>query len=155
MDEEKETQDAPKDVSSEVSSEEPKTSSQKPEKLSQEAEIEKEVQKRVSDRLSKKGDEAVVLRKEVDALKVKDEAREAERFAVVAAEYNLTVEQLKDAGITEADKVKAYAALFGKKPGDVEVPSAKKPDSGTTIGGAGMPDSAKGKMRAGWDEMHK
>ena len=154
MDEVKEAQDEPTDESSKVSSEETKPSSQKPEKLSQEEEVEKEVQKRVSDRLAKRGDEAVILRKEVDALKTKDQEREAERFAAVAAEFNLTVEQLKDAGITEADKVKAYATLFGKTAGEVEKPSVK-PDSGKTIGGEGMPESAKGKMRAGWDKLHK
>jgi len=29
------------------------------------------------------------------------------------------------------------------------------PDSGKTIGGGTLPDSAKGKMRQGWDELHK
>ncbi len=29
------------------------------------------------------------------------------------------------------------------------------PDSGKTIGGGEMPDTAKGKMRAGWGELHK
>jgi len=53
-------------------------------------------------------------------------------------------------GSTEA--IEAKAAMLPKK-GEPKDPL--RPDSGKTIGGGELPESAKGKMRAGWDELHK
>jgi len=51
---------------------------------------------------------------------------------------------------------KAADTLWGKKfvPPASETPPVK-PYSGMTSGGESMPESAKGKIKAGWDELHK
>ncbi len=131
MDEVEKTQDKAKDESSEASSGEKKQSSQP--KLSAEAEV--EIQKRVSDKLAKKGDEAKVLREQLDVLLAKDKVRESERLEEVAKRHGYTVEQLTKAGYDTADEVEA-AVTFFKKDTETTKEPAPIPDSGKIMGGS-------------------
>jgi NCAIR mutase (PurE)-related protein len=153
VDDAKVTQDVKKDEavpSSEKSSEVKEQSSQEKSKVS-EVDIEKEVQKRVSDVLAKKGDKAKTLEERMQTLEAENQSLKDARLKDMASKLGIDVEQVKKVGITEPEKVEALAKLFGK----TERQPDAKPDSGKTLGGVTVPDSARGKISAGWEEIHK
>lgn len=130
MDEVEKAQDKAKDESSKASSEKEKPSSQP--KLSAEAEA--EVQKRVSDKLAKKGDEAKILREQLDVLLAKDKVREEAALEAAAKLHGLTVDDLKEKGYDTAEKVEVAVSLFGSTKEQAKEPSPI-PDSGKSLGG--------------------
>lgn len=132
-------------------SEEAKKDSPKTTKFSKE--VEAELQKRVSDALSKRGWEAKDLEGRIKVLESDNTTLKDEKFTDVAKGYGLEVEKLKEAGITDSSKIEAYAELFGKT--KEQPPIVQEADSGKTSGGDTTPQSAKGKIQAGWDELHK
>ena len=133
------TQDNKVDESSQESSE--KQSSKETLKFSEE-DMEKEVKKRVSDVLAKRGDKVLPLEERVKNLETENLVLKEARLKDVAKAYGLTLEQVKEIGLDDPNKVEKLAQLFGKaqeqtKPSDkVEKPTIK-PDSGKTIGGTG------------------
>jgi len=88
-------------------------------------------------------------RAELDDLgKLKNERNALE----VATRLNVDAELLLKFTDGSTKAMEELAAHLPKK-GEVKPPL--KPDSGTTVGGDTMPDSAQGKMKAGWAEFHK
>jgi len=123
--------DEPVKASPETSPKTDKQSLQKPE-FSKEQE--KEVQDRVSAILAKKGDEAVILRSEVDTLKAAEKTRQDALLENAATQVGKTVDELAKAGYDTADKVIAAANLFGS--GEKPITATPIPDSGKTLGGS-------------------
>jgi len=151
VDDEKKVQDEKTDVKSpEPSPEADKQSLQKPEFTKEQ---EAEVTKRVSDALSQKGDKVRPLEDRIKVLETDNVKLKDKEFATEAGRFGLEVDKLKEAGITDSSKIETYANLFGKV---AEKPKViPKADSGETSGGEDIPQTAKGKMQAGWAEMHK
>ncbi len=156
-----EKQEGTQDVSSEKASVEEKQSSEEPPKFSEEQEL--EVQKRVSDRLAKRGDKAKTLEDTVKEQGATIKQLTDEKLASTATKYGFTLQQVIDAGMTTPEEVEAKAKLFGKTEGQAGETkagetTAKKEvvDSGRSAGGgAASPESASGKMKAGFDALHK
>jgi len=72
----------------------------------------------------------------------------AEAEGVDAAELK---ETMKELNLTTVEQAKAAAKRLNKKPSG----TAFDPDSGVTSGGATLPNRAKDKIKAGWEEIHK
>ena len=73
------------------------------------------------------------------------------RLTDAGKEFGLTLEDIKGMGIDNPTKVAEIAAKFGK----TATPPLKLDPGTTTGGGKEMPESAKGKMRSGFDELNK
>lgn len=100
--------------------------------------VEREVHNRYTAKLAKDGDKVKTVEERLSQLETENQALKDERLEAEAVQYGLTVEQLKEHGITDPKKVKALASLFGKPVSHVEEP-AKQPikvDSGQNVGGA-------------------
>ena len=95
--------------------------------------------------LGKIKDEVEDIKKEVELTTQERNARE------IATRLNVDAESLIKFTDGSKEKMEELAKSLSKK-GDIQ---PLKVDSSKTIGGEGMPDSAKGKIRAGWDELHK
>lgn len=67
----------------------------------------------------------------------------------LAQKYNLDAGILKELNLDPEN-----TEQVAKRLGSVKKPPIKV-DSGKTIGGEGMPPSAKGKIKSGWEEVHK
>lgn len=74
-----------------------------------------------------------------------------ERAETVALKHSVDADTLVKHTDGSLEAMEDLAKSLPKK----EEKPPLKPDSSTTIGGGAMPDSAKGKMREGWDELHK
>ncbi len=84
-----------------------------------------------------------------DTRKVVAESTKERNAREIASKYEVNIETLK---LTDGS-VEAMEALAKQLSGkDIKT---LKPDSSKTGGGGIMPDSATGKMKAGWDELHK
>ena len=93
---------------------------------------------------SKQKDDKILQLEKISAESTKERnARE------IASKYEVNIETLK---LTDGS-VEAMEALAKQLSGK-EIKTLK-PDSSKTGGGGTMPDSATGKMKAGWDELHK
>ena len=92
------------------------------------------------------------MKEEVDGkLDKATRAEIKERAMEVAVKHNVDAKSLVEFTDGSADKMEELAKMLPKK-GETQT---LKVDSSKTIGGGAMPESAKGKMLAGWDELHK
>ena len=137
MDGEQEVKDGVEDVTSQPQS--LKTDKQSPKEPQLTPELEKMVEKLAHDRytakLAKDGDKAKTLEERLNALESTNQKLREEKLADTATRYGLTLEQVKEAGIDDPQKVEALANLFGKARS--EVPKPPKVDSGQSSGGGG------------------
>ena len=93
-----------------------------------------QVDKMVEDALKREGGRInKSLEDRVKAIEAENQKYRDQALAATAAKYNLTVEQVKDAGIEDPEKVEKFASLFAKQESP-EQPSLKV-DSGKTTGG--------------------
>lgn len=96
-------------------------------------EQEEAVRKRVSDELAKRGDKAKTMEERLAAVESDNKRLRDAQLANAATKYGISVDKLREVGITDPDKVEAYARVFGKTgdtPKDDPIP-----DSGKTMGG--------------------
>ena len=133
-DETKTNQDKTQDASSVVSSDASKPSSETT------PDIEKEVQKRVSDILAKRGDKAKTLEERLTILETENKSLKDSHLSATASKYGLTVEQVRQVGVDNPERLEQLATLFGKTPATSTKASKgitpKAPDSGKTSGGS-------------------
>jgi len=133
----KDTQDKTQDASSAAGSDVAKPSSE----TTISPDIEKEVQKRVSDILAKRGDKAKTLEERLTILETENKSLKDSHLSATASKYGLTVEQVKQVGVDNPERLEQLAALFGKK-NDASTEASPKgvlpkaPDSGKTSGGS-------------------
>lgn len=77
----------------------------------------------------------------------------------IAAEHGVDPVELKDTmkdlNLTTVEQAKAVAKRLNKKPQDETLKKKTTHDSLVTSGGPTLPESAKEKMKAGFDEKHK
>lgn len=81
-----------------------------------------------------------------EALADLGKAKRVKKAEEIATRHNVDAKLLLKHGGEDMEALAQDLPKLGEK---------KQPDSGGTIGSATMPESAKDKMRAGWDELHK
>ena len=89
--------------------------------------------------------------KHAEALKGVVESTKERNAREIATRLNVDSEPLMKFTDGSTEAMEDLAKSLPKK-GETKTLT---PDSGKTIGGETIPGSAKGKMRAGWDELHK
>lgn len=109
--------------------------------------VESELVKTKSELDGEKAKTAEAQEKEAEHTKERN-AREVATRLQVDAKLLAELAKLTDGSV---EAIEEKARLLPKK-GETKTLT---PDSGKTTGGKGEPDTAKGKMRAGWDELHK
>ena len=108
-------------------------------------------EKTIKEATRKEAEATKELAKVNAALESANKATREAAIAELAKEYKLDAKWLGGLGITDAAKLREIAEKVGTK----EPPPPVKGDSGDTIGGDTMPASARGKMKAGFGELHK
>ena len=114
----------------------PKIEKQSPKTLTPELKkmVEKLAQDRYTEKLAKDGDVAKILEDKVEKQSEFIQTLQDERLAETAEKYGLSLDDVKEAGITDPNKIKALAKIFGKSEGEVVKPP--RVDSGANSGGS-------------------
>jgi chromosome segregation ATPase len=117
--------------------------------------------KREAESLVKKAREQLVevTKREEQAKADLDAANKAKlevHISKLSTKYGVNEDWLSGLNVSDPTILEQIAEKAGKRVEDSKTKKEPiKPDSGETLGGVGLPDKAKDKIKAGWAELHK
>ena len=105
-----------------------------------------------------RAEKADIERREAQVKPIEERATEFERKELaqeVATQYGVDASLLTEHTDGSKEKMESLAKVLAQSTPSPKVREDLKPDSAISAGGGTMPESAKDKIKAGWDEIHK